>query len=213
MKESSYEVVATKVSATCNSALKKICRKLGIKRYDMLQMMCDCIVRYMDDKHNLSSEMERTMSIFEHMVGWKNCFNLADYTTNPEIAEATYYLTSQGKRGTRAVHIERPFFGTWQQDVNIQRILERSICLLTPERYQRLRMLAVDNNCSSILELLDIMIDHHSKDSDVAEFRKQFEDANRSEYGKEIEYGRKTRSRHHYDIDGKGAARMFNDNE
>lgn len=204
-----YEVVATKCHPEIAERLRKLSHKLGMKRYGILQMAIDCIVRYMDDRHNLSAEMEQVMLMFDHLVGWADQTNFADPMVDLKPAEATYFCTTPHKHGCRAVHVSKPIMGQPQEDVNVQRILERTVCLLLPEQYQRLRRLAVDHQCSSILELINKLIDQHSKDSDVAEFRRQFEDANRSDYGRPIEYGRKTRSTHHRDIDGRSAANLF----
>ena len=150
-------------------------------------MVCDTLTRYMDDRHNLTPEMEKAMSIFEHMEGWANALNLADPTVQKIIGEATYFFYDpEGKKkGCRAIHVTKPFFGNWEQNINIQEILERTICLLMPERYSRLRKLAVDKECSSIVELIDTLIDEHSQDEDVKFFREAFEDAERSDYGKQ----------------------------
>lgn len=182
-KNRDYVTVATKMSSAANKRIEKIARKKGLTKYDLIQMVCDTIIRYMDDEHNLTPEMERAMSIFEHMVGWKDAFNLADPYTTPEVVEATYYLTGENKRGVRGVHVKMPFFGTWTQTANIQQIIERTICQLSPERYRRLRALAVEMDCSSLLDLFDALIDYHAKEQDVASMREEFEDANRSEYG------------------------------
>ena len=152
-------------------------------------MVYETLVRYMDDKHNLTPEIEKAMSIFEHLKGWTGAFNLADPSADPKIIEATYYLGDTSKTGVRAVHVERPMLleldSQWTQTINIQQILEQTICLLMPERYRRLRILAYDNECSSILQLIDMLIDEHSKDGDLREIRQSFEDANRSEYGRQ----------------------------
>ena len=183
-----YEVVATKVSKYVRRRMKQLLKQKGLTEYVMLQMVYETIVRYMDDRHNLTPEMERAMFIFEHLRGWANAFNLDDPTVVPEIIEATYYIGDPTKIGVRAVHVERPMLKElseqWIQTINVQEILEQTICLLMPERYKRLRMLAVDNNCNSILQLIDMLIDEHSKDIDVAEVRRGFEDANRSDYGR-----------------------------
>ncbi len=185
MKDDNFRVVATKVSTAAFVRLRRLAKKKGLTIYELAQMVYDTLIRYMDDAHNLSQEMEQAMSIFEHMLGWQNALNLADHTVTKEIGEATYYLVDQDgqKKGTRAVHVSRPFFGNWQENTNVQQILERTICLLTPERYRRLRILAVERGCSSLLELLDIMIDFHAAESDVQELRKDFEDADRSDFG------------------------------
>lgn len=185
--EKNYVKKQTKVHPFIHHRLEKIAKKKGISVYEMLQMVCDTLTRYMDDRHNLTPEMEKAMSIFEHMEGWANALNLADPTVQKIIGEATYFFYDpEGKKkGCRAIHVTKPFFGNWEQNINIQEILERTICLLMPERYSRLRKLAVDKECSSIVELIDTLIDEHSQDEDVKFFREAFEDAERSDYGKQ----------------------------
>lgn len=179
-----YQTVATKISNIAYERLNKIARKKGMTIYELIQMVCDTLIRYMDDRHNLTQDMERAMSIFEHMIGWQGAFNLADPTIMPEVCEATYYLTAEGKRGVRAVHVEKPFFGNWKENENVQQIMERTIDLLSPQRYRRLRALAVELDCSSLLDLFDHLIDYHTREQDAAALRREFEDANRSEFGK-----------------------------
>lgn len=188
----------TKVSAGAYFRMKKLSQKKGLTIYELLQMMCDTALRYMDDRHNLTPDMEKAMSIFEHMDGWAKALNLADPTVKKKIGEAIYFLYDPDgeKKGTRAVHVTTPFFGNWQETFNIQDILERAICLLMPERYKRLRQLAVDKECKSIVELIDVLIDEHSKDADIEYFRQAFEDANRSEWGKKPHEGMPYRRRH-----------------
>lgn len=178
--------ISTKVSKTAAAALDAMAAKIGATRYEVLQMVVDTLTRYMDDRHNLTPEMERAMSLFEHLVGWKDALHLSDPTVEKEIQEATYYLTDPaGKRkGVRAVHVDRPFMGQWEQTENIQQIVERTLCLTTPERYRRLRRLAVSMDCHSLLELIDVMIDHHTSEEDFKEMRAAFEDDDRSEYGR-----------------------------
>lgn len=181
-----FESVGSKISIPSHRRIKAVCRKLGLSKYELLQMMCDTIIRYMDDAHNLTPEMERAMMIFEHLTGWRDAFNLCDYTSEAEITEAVYFLRDRIKKGSRAVLVERPILtGTdWMQDFNVMHIFERVISNLMPERYMRLRQLAIDNDCTNLLQLIDTLIDEHAKDADIAEVRRGFEDANRSEYGR-----------------------------
>lgn len=196
-----YVVIGTKTSRQFYVTFNEICRKKGIKPYQAMQMMVDSFVRYTDDRHNLSAEMEQLMSIFEHMDGWKDAFNLADATTERQIDEAVYFMTANGKKGTRAAMVHRPYFGNWTETYNVQHILERMIEVLFPERYRRLRALAVDKECNSLLELLDIMIDEHTVEQVNRELRKDFEDCNRHEFGKPIEFGQRTKRKHHKGVD------------
>lgn len=197
-----FKPVATKVSMPAYARLKKLCVAKGLSIYDLLQMVCDTLIRYMDDRHNLTPEMEKAMGIFEHMEGWKSAFNLTDPSVDRTILEAIYFLYDKSgeKHGTRAVHVSQPFFGEWKQDMNVQNIFETVVKRLFPQKYSRLQKLAEDYKCVSILELVDLLLDLHADEADMAELRKTFEDADRSDYGvkpDDVHYKRKM----HQDID------------
>ena len=183
--EEKYKGLGTKVSPEFHKLFRRICHKKGLKTYDAIQMMAEAFVRYTDDQHNLSEEMERLMMLFEHMQGWRNAFNLADATPDKDITEAIYLLTAKGKKGARAVMVHRPYIGNWTETVNVQVILERVIKVLMPERYRRLSALAIDMECNSIMELLDSLLTRHSNEADEKEFRKDFEDCRRGDFGQE----------------------------
>ena len=180
-----YIVVATKIKADSYKTFRKICKKIGIAPYEFIQMMVSVAIRYCDDRHNLTQEMELAMSLFEHMIGWKDALNLADPTVKTEISKAIYFLTDEKgkKKGTIPAMVSRPFFGKWDQTFNLQMIVEQFLCLSLPERYKRLRQLAVDMGCTSLLHLIDKLIDHHTTDNDLSEIRKGFEDADRGDWG------------------------------
>lgn len=201
---SEFQPITTKVSAVTYKQLMNICKKKGITIYNMLQMMCDCIVRYMSSDHNLTPQMEDAMSIFEHMEGWNNQFNLAEHDIDAEVGEAIYFIGNAKRKGMRAVHISRPFMGTWKQTENIQDIIERFFCLIIPERYRRLRQVATMMQCKSILQVIDHLINRYLEDTDLNEIRAEFEDADRSDFGKkptDQRYKRKL----HADMEGKRA--------
>lgn len=202
-------MMQTKVSKETYDALKRIERKQGVSIYGMIQNMCDCIRRYMEDKTKLSPMVEKAMNMLEHMIGWKDNFNVADPNADPEISEATYYLNDKnGKRGIRVVHVERPFFGEWKQTFNLQIILDRFLNLTFPSLYMRLRYIAYCRQCASILELLLEIVGELEREEDKKDLQQPFEDANRSEFGQDIKYGQRTKRKHHKEIDS-----MFNDED
>lgn len=196
-----YKTVATKISPEAYRQLERLSRKLGMKIYEMLQMCVDTFIRYMSDAHNLTPEMERAMAVFEHMTGWAGSMNFAEPTGDKRISEAIYFLTSPKKKGCRAVLITLPFFGEMGQTENVQHIMERAFELICPERYRRLRLLAAEHNCQSILDMIDRLIDYHSTDSDTEEMRRTFEDAMRAENNKPVAYGERTKRKKHYTPD------------
>lgn len=179
-----YKVISTKVSEDKFEMLHLLADKKGMTVYEMFQMVADTFIRYMSDRHNLSPDMEKAMSLFEHLVGWKGALNHADPTAEMTISEATYYMTDPKKKGVRAVHVNRPFFGEWSQSLNIVEIVERTIEMLMPERYRRLRLLAIEMDCKSMVEVLDHLLDLQDMEHVNAELRKDFEDCERSDWGK-----------------------------
>ena len=179
-----WKQLTTKLSPEAYARLCELCAKKQMKPYTMLQNMCDVVIRYMDDRHNLTPAIEEMMRIFEHMEGWQDCFNWTDWQANPEVGEATYFLQNPGQPGTRAVHVTKPFCGQWTEDRNIQHIVERIICLLLPNRYKQLRQMAVDLNCTNILELLDKICGEHVKEEDAKALRDTFENNDLSEQGR-----------------------------
>lgn len=197
-----YQVLGTKVSAKAYRLLNRLAKSKGLTVYEMMQMCADTLVRYMSDSHNLTPDMEQAMGLFEHMIGWAGALNLCDPSVKMHVSEATYYLTAEGKRGARAVHVNRPYFGDWQQTENVQTILERTLELVAPERYRRLRALAVEMQCNSILDLLDLMLDSYDTDRmNTAEIRQSFEDCARAENNKPYEYGQRTKRMKSYTPD------------
>jgi len=188
--------LSTKISSWAYAQIMKILNHKGINKYQLLQNMCEVILRFMSDKHNRTPEMEEAMETFEHMEGWKDNFNLCDPQAKPEISEATYYLSDfseNGKKGIRVVHVERPFFNKWSQTYNLQQIMERFFCLAFPSLYRRLRFIAVVKDCSSILELLIKYVREEEREEDKRELRRPFEDADRADNGRPLAYGQRTK--------------------
>ena len=203
MKKKGSRPVATKVNDYVKERLGRLCAKKGFTEYELLQMMCDCAVRYMDDAHNLSADMEQLMVTFEHMNGWADAFNLADPTVGREIGEA-FYVTKDpagNKHGQRCTRVYNPYFGEWQQSENVVNIFERFLELLFPERYERLRHLTRDMGCYSILETIDTLMADRIDEMFNQELRRDFEDCNRSDNTRDVEYGQRTKRVPHHTVD------------
>lgn len=181
-----FQVINTKISLWSYDRLMRLLKKKKLNFYQFVQNICDCFIRNMDDKHNLTPETEKVMATFEHAIGWEDNFNLADPKAKPEIAEATYYMTEKtGKRGVRVMHVEKPFFGKWTQNFNVQQILERFLCLTFPQLYKRLRFIAVCRECASIFELLTEIVGELEEEERKRELLEDFEDASRGDFGQQ----------------------------
>lgn len=202
-----YKSIATKVSPEAYELLGRLARRHGVKVYELLQNAVSVFIRYMSDQHNLTPEMEAAMTLFEHMVGWKEALNLADPSVRKQICEATYYLCDERgkKHGKVAVHVNTPWFGDWKQTENTATILERTFENLLPELYRRLRALAADNGYQSILQLITMLVSNAEKGDMMRDIREGFEDCYRDDYGKPVAYGQRTKRKAHYSVTGEEA--------
>ena len=79
--------------------------------------------------------------------------------------------------------------------------MERFFEVMMPERYKRLRSLAVEKGMESQLDLLDYLIDSHLDDEENGQYRREFEDAARAENGRELAYGERTKRVKHQSVD------------
>ena len=207
-----HVVVATKLSRPAAERLAKIAKYKGMTIYELIQMVCDTLIRYMDDRHNLSEEMERAMSIFEHMVGWADALNLADPTVQKEIVQAVYIFQDANgeKKGFRAVMVDKPFMGQWTEDQNVMDIFERIFNICMPELYMKLFRARIILDCERVSEVINLLADAqvimHLND----EYRKDFEDADRADNGHAVQYGQKTKGLQHRTPDSVAQDQRFN---
>jgi len=189
-------VIATKVRRETAEQLARIARKKKLTIYQLNQMVLDTLVRYMDDRHNLSEDMERAMSIFEHMVGWADALNLADPTVQKEIAQAVYiFQDADGKKsGFRATMVNKPWMGIWEETSNVMDIFERIFNICMPELYMKLFRARIVLGCERVSEVINMLTDAEIIMQLNGELRREFEDAARMDNGKDYGYGRKTKS-------------------
>jgi hypothetical protein len=191
--------LATKVSRHSAERLAALAAAKGMTIYEVMQMCIDTLVRYTDDRHNLTKEMEQAMAIFEHMIGWADALNLADPAVQREVAEAVYILQDPTgeKKGFRAVMVEKPFCGLWTQTANVQTIFDRLFNILLPEMYMKLYRAKIIMGFETVVEVLNGLADADAIAHLNDEFRQEFEDAASADNAKAVGYGRKTRGLQH----------------
>jgi hypothetical protein len=199
-------VVATKLLRTAAERLAKIAKKKDMTIYSLIRMVCDTLIRYMDDRHNLSEEMERAMSLFEHLVGWADALNFADPAVKKEIAQAVYIFQDAGdpekpgkdrKKGFRAVMVSKPWMGDWNETANVMDIFERIFNICMPELYMKLYRARILLDCERVSEVINLLADAEIIMQLNGELRADFEDAARADNGREVVYGAKTKGKQH----------------
>ena len=208
-----YITLATKVSRTAAEQLARIAKKKGMTIYELIQMVCDTLIRYMDDRHNLSEEMERAMSIFEHLTGWADALNLADPTVHKEVAQAVYIFQSSPdtpRKGFRAKMVSKPFMGTWEETSNVMDIFERIFNICMPELYMKMFRARIILGCERVSEVINMLADADVITHLNGELRQEFEDAARMDNGKDYGYGQKTKGLQHRTPDSVAQDQRFN---
>jgi hypothetical protein len=194
-----FVTLATKVSRHAAEQLARIAKHKDMTIYELIQMVCDTFIRYMDDRHNLSEEMERAMSVFEHMVGWADALNLADPTVHKEVCQAVYiFQDADGqKKGFRAKMVDKPFCGLWTETSNVMEIFDRIFNICMPELYMKLYRARIILGCESVSEVINMLADAEVIMHLNNETRQDFEDAARMDNGKGYAYGQKTKGLQH----------------
>ena len=207
-----YVLVATKMRREAAERLSKIAKKKGMSIYALIQMVCDTLIRYMDDRHNLSVDMERAMAIFEHLVGWADALNLADPTVQKEIAQAVYIFQDAdgNKKGFRATMVNKPWMGIWDQTENVMDIFERIFNICMPELYMKLFRARIILGCERVSEVINMLADAEVIMRMNGELRQEFEDAARMDNGKDYGYGQKTKGLQHRTPDSVAQDQRFN---
>ena len=179
-KSDRHANVGAKIHPDYADVLNAIAESKGMTVYEMIQMVCQFLVRSTSAQHNMSEEMARLLTMFHNEHGWHNSFNLLNPTAKTHIAQEVLILEQEGKKGFGAVMVSKPYMGDYQQTECVDDIVERVIEVCMPGVYKRLRHLAIITDCQSISQLLITLSDSQEI---VA-----LEDANRKEMEQAADY-------------------------
>lgn len=198
--------VATKISPESAEVLNRIARSRGMEVYELLQLMCQVLIRSTSDIHNLSDEINQLLILFHSEPGWKDAFNICNPTAETEIAEEILILQQKDKKGFGAIKVTKPWMGEWTQTENAEYIVGRVLEVCMPGVIKRIRELGASMGCKSLTQLLITLTDAkeilHLEEQD----RREMEAANDyTDNGRRYAYGQRTRIHHHRTPDGEAA--------
>lgn len=174
-----YVTVATKISLRAFKQLEQVCLKRGIKRYDLLKMAIDCLLRYMSGEEEPSEELSRVIQMFEHTRNWESSMSLTDDMEDAEIEYALYLLRQKGKKSMRGVMVKREYFNLVESDWNVMRITDKVLDSLMPDRYARLMKASKELGVNSAIEAMDTLIERYTRDEEGEGLRRMFADNDR----------------------------------
>jgi len=215
-KDEKHVVYSVKVSPDQAAVLDKICETIGVNSYQMFQMFFYTLCKAAAPMHELSPEIRKIMTLMETDVGWANAFNLAN-PNHLHVAQAILILEQEGKKGFGAVMIDKPFMDKAPEMVddidphrndpqmteNVDYILERVTEVTMHGIYRRLRLVGGMMGCDYLSDILLELIERQGKDLREEDDRIQMQgEALFSESGRRIEYGKRTKAKHHRTPDG-----------
>lgn len=197
-----YEGVSVKLSPDQYVLLNAICDALGVNTYQIFQMFFYTLCKAAAPMHELSPEIRKIMTLMETDVGWANAFNMAN-PNDLDVAQVVLILQQKDKRGFGAVMIDKPFMGDAHMTECTDDILER-VCEVTMHGiYRRLRLMGGQLGCNNLSDVLLTMIDAQTILELEEENRIQMNgEAQFTDSGKRIEYGKRTKAKHHRTPDG-----------
>lgn len=179
------ETIACKTGRKNKRLFERLCEEqLHCTKNEALQMVIDCLIRYMDDRHNLSEELNTMISLFEGFHRWGNHINLAEPIERSTIIAAIYILARRDKSGNRMVMVEGADGElTRTETFNTQLMLDIFLEAYDEQLYRNLRLVSAAMGCKSISYALHRLVAEFNTDDIQESIRKMFEDNRRGEYG------------------------------
>lgn len=198
-----FEPKGTKISPAMAAVWDAVCQALGTNTYDLIQQFIYAMIRAASEQHDKSPEIQRLMDALDIDPGWQNAINLCAPNGRLNIAQMILIVEQEGKEGFGMVMLEKPFCGDVQQTENVNYIIERVIEVGMKKLYKKLRGIKADMQCKWLSDVLTTMIDAQNiLNIDASNEAEMPGYDNRHDYGRPVEYGRKTKSTHRRTPDG-----------
>ena len=194
------KTVATKVPEWVADLLNIICKARGTDIYGLLKLVLEFIVETAKVSGPVPPAMQTILHMLKMDVDWNNAFAFSDPTAQLDVAQVILVLqqSKDGKprQGFGLAMIDKPFLPgeTPKVTLCVDDILERVAEVSMKGLYRELRQIGVALEFDSLRETLThlcngAIIDHlNAMDSEELP-----QVGNFSDFGKQIEYGKRTR--------------------
>lgn len=202
-KDDGYVNVSTKVPPHIAELLNIIAKSRGTDIYGLLGLFVQAIIRAAKATTDVSPDMKLVLEMLEMDSNWNNAFNFASPSARQDVAQVILVLQQhdgkQPRKGFGLVMIDKPFMGEEaRQTICVDDILERVAEVSMSGLYKDLRQVGIALGSESLRETLITMCD--------AQKIINLEETEREElpglgefhdFGKVIEWGKKTKRRPH----------------
>ena len=196
--------VSTKVPVWVAELLNLICASRGTDIYGLLKLVLEFIIETAKVSGPVPPAMQTILHMLKMDVDWNRAFAFSDPSATMDVAQVILVLQQHDKDGARQgfglAMIDKPFLPgeTPTMTLCVDDILERVAEVSMKGLYRDLRQVGVALETESLRETLTMMCDAqllaHLDESDRGELPQvgDFHD-----FGKQIQYGRKTKRKPH----------------
>ena len=198
------KTVSTKVPVWVAELLNLICASRGTDIYGLLKLVLEFIIETAKVSGPVPPQMQTILHMLKMDVDWNRVFAFSDPSATMDVAQVILVLQQHDKNGARhgfgLAMIDKPFLPgeTPTMTLCVDDILERVAEVSMKGLYRDLRQVGVALETDSLRETLTMMCDAqllaYLDESDRGELPQvgDFHD-----FGKQIQYGRKTKRKPH----------------
>lgn len=206
-RDDGYVTVATKVQPNVAELLNIIAKSKGTDIYGLLQLFIQAIIAAAKITTSVSPKIKLLLHMLEVDANWNKIYNFANPTAQHDIAQMILILQQhdgkQPREGLGMVMIDKPFMGdAARQTLCVDDILERVAEVSMNGLYKELRQVGIALETESLRETLTFLCDgaliEHLNEMDAAEGPQV---GNFTDFGKVIEYGKRTKRKKRYSPD------------
>ncbi len=216
VKEGGHATLSVKVTQETYDLLNILAEGLqhGTNANDLLKMFVNAFIESAKHSGPVSPEMQRLLDMLRVEEGWHKAFNFADVNARKQVAQVVLILQQPGRRGFGMAMVDRPFMDRQYQTLCVDDILERVVEVSMKGLYQELRDIGNMLGTESMRETLFTLCDAYrltQLDQDMKDEGPQL--GNYSDFGRAIEWGRRTKAKKHMTPDSFQQHIVFGDDD
>ena len=218
VNEGGNATLSVKVSQETYDLLNILAEGLqhGTNANDLLKMFVQAFIESAKHTGPVSPEIRLLLDMLKMDAGWNQAFNFADVTKQKQVAQVILILEQPGRDGYGAVLINRPLMPNTKPYMTycVDEILERITEVSMKGLYQELRDIGSELESESMRETLFTLCDSYKlakMDRDMQDELPQL--GNYSDFGRAIEYGKRTKRKKHLTPDSIQQHIVFGDDD
>lgn len=197
--EEGFVNVSTKVPLNVSNLLNILARMRGMEVYEILQLLVTGFISYAKAEQSVPEEFRRLYESLKFEAAWNNAYNFASLSAQNDIAQLVMVLQQPGHRGFGLAMINKPFMSEATMTRSVPDILDRVLQLALGENdYRRMQHMNKELECPSSIDSIRAMLDAQELMNIAESDREELPGyGDRHEYGRVIEYGKRTRQVKH----------------